>query len=274
LLISKKDTKKGVKTLRFLLLFNPFYLNFWGTFSVPSNFSRGYFFPELRGVKFDALGNPNKYDTEKIIQGELGVKYGAGKFSGTAALYALTLKDRKSITFVNAPGGGFTEEVDLQNSKTFGIETSWKYKFTQNFNFNGSFTFQDHEITKSENNPEFEGNELARQPDFITSLGIDYDNSIFDGSFIYNYTGNKYTNDSNSIELDAIGIANLNLGYTFSVGEGDETLRLGAQVFNLFNDSGVTEGSPRLNNNQTEEEFFVGRPILPTRVFLNATFNF
>ena len=71
-----------------------------------------------------------------------------------------------------------------------------------------------------------------------------------------------------------LGIANLNLGYTFPVGEGGETLRLGTQVYNLFNSAGITEGSPRLNNSQTEEEYFVGRPILPTRVFLNATFNF
>ena len=89
-----------------------------------------------------------------------------------------------------------------------------------------------------------------------------------------NYTGKKFTNDTNSIELDAIGLANLNLGYTFPVGEGDESLRIGMQVFNLFNSDGITEGSPRLNNSQTEEEFFVGRPVLPTRVFFNATFNF
>ncbi|MFW2375255.1 MAG: hypothetical protein ACN4ES_01830, partial [Cellulophaga baltica] len=86
--------------------------------------------------------------------------------------------------------------------------------------------------------------------------------------------GKKYTNDSNSIELDAIGITNLNLGYTFKTGEDGGTVRLGAQVYNLLNSEGITEGSPRLNNTQTEEAFFVGRPILPTRVFLNATFNF
>ncbi|TVZ27155.1 outer membrane receptor protein involved in Fe transport [Gillisia sp. Hel_I_86] len=242
--------------------------------SAYANFSRGYFFPELRGTKFDDLGNPNSYDTEKILQGELGVKYGAGKFSGTAALYSVSLKDRKSISFVNDGSGGTTEEVDTQDTKTFGIETTWKYKFTNEFNFNGTFTFQDHEISKSEANPEYEGNELRRQPNVVAALGLDYDNTKLDGSFVYNYTGEKFSNDANSIELDAIGLANLNLGYTFNVGEADETIRLGAQVFNLFNDNGVTEGSPRLNNSQTEEEYFVGRPVLPTRVFLNATFNF
>ena len=242
--------------------------------SAYANFSKGYFFPELRSVKFDGLGNPNEYDTEKINQFEAGVKYGQGSFSGTAAIYGVSLKDRRNVTFVNAPGGGFDEEVDIQNTNTLGIETTWKWKFAESFSLAGSLSVQDHEITKSDINPLFEGNELGRQPKVLGTLGLDYDNSTFDGSVIYNYTGKKFTNDSNTIELDAISIVNMNLGYTFPVGEGAETLRLGAQVYNLFNSAGITEGSPGLNNNQTEEEYFVGRPILPTRVFFNATFNF
>jgi hypothetical protein len=44
--------------------------------------------------------------------------------------------------------------------------------------------------------------------------------------------------------------------------------------FNLFNSVGITEGSPRLGENQTEEEFFVGRPIIPRTAVVNLTFNF
>ena len=242
--------------------------------SIYGNFSRGYFFPELRGTKFDGFGNPNSYDTEKIVQGELGLKYGKNNFSSTVALYNVNLKDRRAVSFVNAPGGGFTEEVDTQDTNTFGVEGTWKWAFAQDFSFSGSLTYQGHEITKSSADPTIEGNKLRRQPNFISSFGLDYDNSNFDASIVYNYTGKKFSNDVNSIELDAIGLANLNLGYSFTVGEQEESLRLGMQVFNLFNSDGITEGSPRLNNNQTEEEYFVGRPVLPTRVFFNATFNF
>ncbi|WP_139957168.1 TonB-dependent receptor [Flavicella sediminum] len=242
--------------------------------STYGNFSKGYFFPELRGTSFNALGQPASYDTETIIQGELGVKYGKEKFSGTAALYSVNLTDRRSVSFVNDGSGGVIEEVDTQDTRTFGIETTWKYRFTDSFDFSGSLTYQDHEITKSESNPEFEGNELRRQPNLVSSLSLNYDDSAFDGSLVYNYTGEKFSNDSNSIVLDAIGVTNFNLGYTFSAGENGETVRIGTQVYNVFNSEGITEGSPRLNNGQTEEEFFVGRPVLPTRVFLNATFNF
>ena len=242
--------------------------------SIYGNFSRGYFFPELRGTQFDAFGNPSSYETEKILQGELGVKYGKSKFSGTLAAYYVSLNDRRSISFVNTTSGGTTEEVDNQDTETIGLEGTWNWKFVQDFNFGGSVTYQAHEITKSESDPTIEGNELRRQPNLLSTLSIDYDNSKFDAGLVYNYTGDKFSNDANTIELDAFGLANLNLGYTFTAGENNETIRLGAQVFNLFDSEGITEGSPRLGNNQTEEEYFVGRPVLPTRVFFNATFNF
>ncbi|MCV6629871.1 MAG: TonB-dependent receptor [Flavobacteriaceae bacterium] len=244
--------------------------------SAYGNFSKGYFFPELRGVQFNELDQPSSYEPENIIQGELGVKYGNSKFSGTLATYLVSLSDRRSVSFVNAPGGGFTELVDTQDTNTFGVEGTWNWYFAQGFNFGGSMTYQAHEITKSSKNPEFEGNELRRQPNFISSFNLGYDNDAFDAQFTYNYTGKKFSNDSNSIELDAIGLAGLNAGYTFNLNSegGKETLRLGMQVFNLFNSVGVTEGSPRLNNDQTEEEFFVGRPVLPTRLFFNVTFDF
>jgi iron complex outermembrane receptor protein len=242
--------------------------------SAYGNFSRGYFFPELRGTKFDGFGNPSSYDTEKIVQGELGVKYGKNNFSATGALYAINLNDRRVVNFINAPGGGFIEDVDTQDTKTFGFEGTYNWRFVQDFSVNGSLTIQSHEITKSTANPQFEGNKISRQPNFINAIGLDYDNAKLDAGINYNYTGKKYTNDSNTIELDAIGIANLNLGYTFKTDEDGGSVRLGAQVYNLFNSEGITEGSPRLNNTQTEEAYFVGRPILPTRVFLNATFNF
>ena len=86
--------------------------------------------------------------------------------------------------------------------------------------------------------------------------------------------GDKYANDANTIELAGYGVFDLNLGYTLSVGKNDETVRLGIQSFNIFNSEGITEGSPRLGDNQTDEEFFVGRPIIPRTFLVSATFRF
>lgn len=244
--------------------------------SAYANFSKGYFFPELRSVKFNALDQANIYTPEKIIQSEAGVKYGNGTFSGTLALYSANLSDRRNVQFINDPvnPGGFIEKVDLQDTESYGIEGTWNWRFTEGFSFNGGFTYQKHELTKSENNPLFVGNKIARQPDFMGKLGFSYDKSNFDLNLDYNYAGDKFTNDANTIKLDGFGIVDLGIGYTFKVGNEKETLRLGVQSFNLFNSAGITEGSPRLGENQTEEEFFVGRPIIPRTAVVNLTFNF
>jgi iron complex outermembrane receptor protein len=244
--------------------------------SAYANFSKGYFFPELRSVKFNSLDQPATYSPEKIIQSEAGVKYGNGTFSGTLAFYSANLSDRRNVQFINDPAnpGGFIEKVDLQDTKSYGFEGTWNWRFAQGLSFNGGFTYQKHELTKSENNPLFVGNKIARQPDFMSKLGLAYDKSNFDLNLDYNYAGDKFTNDANTIKLDGFGIVDLGMGYTFSVGNDKETLRLGVQSFNLFNSVGITEGSPRLGENQTEEEFFVGRPIIPRTAVVNLTFNF
>lgn len=244
--------------------------------SAYANYSKGYFFPELRSVKFNSLDQPATYSPEKIIQSEAGVKYGNGTFSGTLALYSANLSDRRNVQFINDPAnpGGFIEKVDLQDTKSYGVEGTWNWRFAQGLSFNGGFTYQKHELTKSENNPLFVGNKIARQPDFMSKLGLAYDKSNFDLNLDYNYAGDKFTNDANTIKLDGFGIVDLGMGYTFSVGNDKETLRLGVQSFNLLNSTGITEGSPRLGENQTEEEFFVGRPIIPRTAVVNLTFNF
>ncbi len=247
-----------------------------------ANFSRGYFFPQFRGFAPIATGVTGRdYAPEVIIQGEAGVKFGNEKLSGSLAAYFVTLQDRISITnsFVN----GQLEQVrrDEQNTATIGIEATWDYKLVDGLSLRGSFTFQDHEITKNEREDLIngttestnEGNELARQPNVLAFLGLYYDKSGFDAFVTTNYTGAKFTSDDNTIELDPINIMRLGAGYTFGIGDNEETLRLGFNVFNLTDSQGITEGNPRALV-EGEGAFFFGRPILPRRLFFTATMNF
>ena len=119
------------------------------------------------------------------------------------------------------------------------------------------------------------GNELARQPNFLATLGLNYNNQKFDALLSVNHTGSKFTDDTNNVELDAISIFRLGAGYTFTT-QGDNTLRVGLSVFNLFDSDGLTEGNPRagIAGQSADGEFFFGRPILPRRVFFTTTFNF
>lgn len=239
-----------------------------------ANGSRGYFFPQLRSLRF-AGGTPQSYETETVIQGEIGAKYGTQKFSGTAAIFFNALSDRRNVDIVNDGQGGITESIQLQSTQTIGLEASFNYSIANNFNAYGNFTYQDHEFTEVEGNKEQEGNSIARIPNVMGMVGLNFDNGKFDANLSSNFLGSKFANNSNSVELDGFNIMRLDAGYTIGLGEGEESLRLGVAVFNLLDADGVTEGSPRQGNSQVSGgNFFVGRPILPRRIFLRATFDF
>ncbi len=242
-----------------------------------ANFSRGYFFPQLRSVSFSSPGSPQSYETESVIQGELGAKYGSSNLSGTAAIFYNALSDRRNVDFINDPNNpaNIIEEVSLQSTRTMGFEANVNYVIMTGLSVLGNVTYQDHQFTKVESNTEQEGNKIARIPNIMGMLGITYDKDGIDASLTSNFLGKKFANNSNTVELGAFNIVRLDAGYKFSLGKNNEKLRLGLAVFNLLDAAGVTEGSPRQGNSQVAGgNFFVGRPILPRRIFLRAGFEF
>ncbi|WP_298494269.1 TonB-dependent receptor [uncultured Algibacter sp.] len=250
-----------------------------------ANFSRGFFFPQIRGFAPIATGvTGSKYDSEKIIQFEVGAKLGTEKLKGSVAAYYVGLSDRIKIDQGFVSGSLVDLTRSEQSTKTIGLEATLDYSLANNLSLRGTATYQDHEISKNvstdlttnTSSTTNEGNELARQPNFLGSIGAYYDDGAFDALFSFNHTGSKFAADNNTVELDAITIARIGAGYEFAMGDNDsdDTLRLGFSVFNLFNDEGVTEGDPRNVNQAGDAEFFFGRPILPRRFFLTATFNF
>ena len=247
------------------------------TSNLYANFSKGYFFPELRSLGFISPGVPGSYESEKIYQGEAGWKYSSSKFSATAAAFYVTLQDRRNVDFINDPNnpGSIIEDVSIQSTRTSGVELSANYILAEGLSAYGNITLQDHEFTKVEGAPEQEGNKLRRQPTRMGLAGIRYQGGSFDADVSGNFLGSKFANDANTVELDGYNIFRVNLGYTFALGENDETMRLGLSVFNLFNSEGITEGSPRQANSQVGSgAFLTGRPILPRRIFLRLAFNF
>ncbi|NNL09139.1 MAG: TonB-dependent receptor [Croceitalea sp.] len=248
-----------------------------------ANFSRGFFFPQQRGFVPTPGIRESNYEAETILQGEIGAKFGTSQFSGSVAGYFVNLNDRIRIDQAIVNGDLVDQGRSEQSTRSFGLEATWNYRFTDFFNVNGTFTFQDHEIKTNETtdltNGQVstinEGNEIGRQPNLLGSLGLNYDDQAFDANFTFNHTGSKFTDDSNNVELDAITIARLGAGYTFKTQEVN-SLRLGFSVFNLFDSVGLTEGNPRagIAGQSADGDFFFGRPILPRRFFLTATFNF
>lgn len=238
------------------------------------NGSRGYFFPEIRSVKFSSPGVTQSYEPEVILQGELGAKFGGQSFAGNLAAYFVSLSDRRSVDFENDGQGGITEIVRVQDTRTIGLEASGSYYFNRDVNAFANVTYQKHEFSKVEGNPDLEGNWLRRQPQIMALVGLSYDNSTIDAGVSTNYIGKKYANDANTVELEAYNIVRAHAGYTMPLG-ANKAWRLGLSLFNLLDTEGITEGSPRQGDAQIGGgDFFVGRPILPRRAFVTATFEF
>ena len=260
-----------------------------------ANFSKGYFFPLARSI--NVVSNDEiagDYEVENIYQVEAGLKYGSEKFSGTLAGYYTTLTDRVAIQRLNY--GGSIGTVDgirtIQDTETIGVETSWDWRFVDNLSFNGNFTYQGHELKSDDRtvlqsgtvdgidlvagtvtNGANVGKQLRRQPKVLSTLRLDYDNSKLDAFASANIRGSQYNDDANNVELDGFTVIRIGGGYTFSF-EEDKSLRVGFSVYNLGDSQGLSEGDPRAFAQSASGQYFNGRPILPRRVFFNATFNF
>lgn len=243
------------------------------TVNLYGNAARGYFFPEIRAVLLNAQGQPQTYEGEIIKQAELGVKYHAGRLNGSIAALYTELNDRRAVSFVNAPGGGTTERVNIVSTESYGAELTFNVELVDHLSFDGNLTWQEHEFTAFDTNPALIGNELLRQPNVLWNAGLYYNDGRFDAALFNTYTGSTFTTEANTIQLESYNIARVNAGYTFEWGE--QRARIGFDVYNLFDDDGITEGSPRVDTAQTANgAYFVGRPVLPRRYTVRFSMDF
>lgn len=260
--------------------------------SIYANASRGYFFPEIRAVGFAPLPagtaanaslspGTSTFDAEIIKQVQGGIKVSQPAFSFEAAAFYTQLKNRRQVLFVNAPGGGFQELVNLVATESYGIEAQLDLRLMRNLRFNGNITVQKAKYTEFQqnvggvptSNPAIVGRDLERQPQFLYNAGLYYDDGALDASFFTNYTDDNFTASNNQILLEGWNIVNFDAGYKIPI--GDSSLRVGVNVFNVFDTDATTEGSPRLDNNQVVGgAYFVGRPVLPRRIMGRLTYKF
>ncbi len=237
-----------------------------------ANFSRGYFFPQIRSVKFSD-GSPSSYEAEIVKQFEFGAKFFNDWFTGSAAIFFAGLDDRRSITFVNTGNGGVEEEVALVSTKSVGLELVGKFMISDNFTIDSNFSYDDHEFTEYDSATENVGNRFRRKPTVMMSNAFSYQLNGFDATLYHTYNGKNFADDGNKIKLDAFNLFNVNVGYTWDMGNNNN-LRTSLGVFNLADSQGITEGSPRQGSGQIAGEFFVGRPILPRRVSFRVRYDF
>ncbi len=242
------------------------------------NFSRGFFFPEVRSAQFIFdTSQTGPYEGEIIKTAEAGVKFDTDRVSGYVTGFWTTLDGRQSVDFVNDGMGGIINQVAVQSTRAIGVEAGAVFRATDFLTFNGNLTWRDHEFTDFTDNlgnQVNQGNELRRQPNLTFNTGATYDDGRFDFSIFHNYHGENFANDGNTVMLDSYNLVRIEGGYTHEVGD-NQAVRLSVNVFNLFDADTATEGSPRQGDAQTGgQAFFVGRPILPRRITVRATYDF
>ncbi|WAJ71714.1 TonB-dependent receptor [Catenovulum adriaticum] len=244
------------------------------TINLYGNVSKGFFFPEIRSVSINELGEPSSYEPETITQAELGVKFFTGLASGSVALFKADLDDRRSVRFENDSQGAIVERVTLQSTTAYGIEAAVNFKITDEWYLDSNVTYQDHEFSDFESNAAFVGNELVRKPKLAMNNSLRYQGEKWDAGLYHSYTGSAYANDANSIKLDAFNLFRLDAGYTLAL-EDNQSIRASVGVFNLFDSEGITEGSPRqAGGDASSSAYFIGRPILPRRVTFRVRYDF
>lgn len=237
-----------------------------------ANANRGFFFPALNSVALNAAGQTQSYQPEIIRQAEAGVKFGAGRVTGSLSGFYNDLKNRRTVLLVNAPGGGVVEQVTIVSTRAYGLEAVLGVRLLDHLRFDGNVSLVHDEFTALDITPQFIGNKEPRQPNVLYNAGLYYDDHRFDASVATTYTGPNYTDNSNAIRLNGFNTVRVVAGYTLPLA-GKQSVRLGVDVYNLFDSQGISEGSPR-QVTQTVGAYFVGRPILPRRLSAKLSYNF
>jgi len=247
--------------------------------SLFANGSRGFFMPQLNTVQIDAQNNTQSFEAEIIKQAEAGYKYASNFISGSVAGFYSTLANRRNINFINGatPGSAPVEVVNVISTRSYGTEATLDVRIWGGLTFSGNATYE-HDIytkyTPVAACTDCVGNTMQRQPNVLGNLGLYYKDSLFDAAIFDSYTGRTFTSDLNNIELAGYHIVRMDAGYTKTFSGGDRA-RIGVSIYNLFDSTAVSEGSPRQGTLQNAgQAYFIGRQVLPRRIMARLSYEF
>jgi iron complex outermembrane receptor protein len=243
------------------------------------NGSRGFFMPQLNTVQINSSNVTQSFEAEIIKQAEAGYKYASSVVSGTIAGFYSTLANRRNINFINGPtpGSAPIEVVNVISTRSYGTEATLDVRLFGRLSFRGNATYE-HDIytkyTPVAACTDCVGNFMQRQPNVLGNLGLYYKDETYDAALFDSFTGRTFASDLNNIELPSYHIVRLDAGYTRTFAGGDRA-RIGISVYNLFDSTAVSEGSPRQGTLQNAgQAYFIGRQVLPRRIMARLSYEF
>ena len=250
-----------------------------------------YYFNNFANVPINQRG-----EVQRILQAELGLKYGTNDFSATATGFWSQLKNIGLADFVfdSQNGGVFYAPVQFNNSRTVGVEWETAYSPLSylSFTFNGvvqraiatNWTVYDAEgsiDTADDLVIDYSDNKLPFNPNIMFNLGAEYEQNKLNGFIRWQFMGEREGNVANAFQLPAYSIFNAGIGYDISPSLSADLL-----VTNLFNSKGLanffganTFGG-RANDVTPEfvaanpDESFVVVPVLPRGSLVRLSYSF
>lgn len=203
---------------------------------------------QIRNSNGDVLSVKGTVKPNLFNQAEIGLKF-------DKEIYSLFVTGFYNTVEIYDGDVGATRAPALLKTRTLGLELDAALSISK-FKVNLIGTFQNGEITSSDQAPNTVGNKIWRQPDVQFRIAPSYDfqvsNSIMASLYgALRYVGKRWNDRDNSYQLEAYSKLDLGVAVTTS---GGLTFSLSSD--NLTDSHGLTEGDPRDPNTKN------GRPIL------------
>ena len=250
-----------------------------------------YYFSNYPGVQI-----PERGPIQKIVQIESGAKISKRNFSLIPVLFWSRLGNVGSSNFVFDQGSAslFYTPLQLNETRTIGLELQSKYRFTDNLSIKLNGTFQNHKsqnfkvydakgsiTTDDDEIVHYDGNQLPFNPNVILHITPQYQTKKFLVYSTYSYMGARYGNIANAVKLPAFG--KVDAGFTWFL---NDQFSASINVNNLFNSNGIMNfyGPNFLGASKDDatdqylkanpDASFVVVPILPRVISLSLSLAF
>lgn len=214
------------------------------------------------------------------VMAEVGVKYNNGDFAAFVTAYLAAADD----LFFNVPtvvNGEIVQRQAFRNTETLGLEAEVSLNITDAWKVGLSGTYQSPEFVDTpaaefidsngnRDSVDINGNLPVRVPKHFGQLTTSYDFQNFDWGLVsinasYSWSGKRYADDANTAELPTYGM--LNVGVSI---EMDNDFYIRANVKNLNNSEGLSEGDPRAGETVAgQTSTFNARVVLPRMISLS-----
>lgn len=253
--------------------------------------------PELNTYiqNFSGLPLEDSGEVQNINQLEASYRMRSEKLGLSLTAFSSELKNIavSDFLFDQQTNEIFYAPVQLNDSRTSGVELEWSLLLSNFFSIRGNQTLQQSKAntltvynangsatTDDDTILDFSGNEQAHTPKIMSRMSGEFSVDRFKASVEWQHMGKRFGNSENSFALQSYNTFNSRLQTNIS-----KSLTISIEGRNLLNSSGLMNffgpnefGSSAnaatteyINNNP--DASFVVFPILPRSIYISATFT-